>query len=77
MVKDQLIRQTANGANEHAQGIFITKSILRIKEQNDSFVDPIERPFITVAPILVTTHCNTVTRWYWPFGPVRMFFLLL
>ena len=70
MVKDHLIRQAAIRANEHAQRIFIAKSILWIREHNDSIVDSVERPFITMEPILVTAHCDKVVLAVWEHGGI-------
>ena len=63
MVKDHLIRQAAIRAHEHTQHIFIAKGILHIREQDDSFVDSVECPFITMDPILVTAHCGSLIVW--------------
>ena len=58
MRKNFPIRKAKIRANEHAQRLFAAKRIFGIREQDNSVVDPVERPFITMNPILVTAHCN-------------------
>lgn len=70
MVKEHLIRQGTIRANEHAQRVFIAKGILEIREQDDSFVNSVERPFITMNSILMTAHCNKVVLIVWEHGGV-------
>ena len=70
MGKDYLIRQSAIRADEHAQRVFIAESILRIREQDGSFVNSVERPFITMNPVLVTAHGNKVVLAVWEHGSV-------
>ena len=70
MGKDFLIRKGQIRADEHTERIMISKSALGVGKQNDRLVNPIERPFIAMNPILVNA---TVTRWYWPFGSMAAY----
>jgi len=68
MTQDCFISQATIRANEHTQRIFIAKSTLWIRKQNDSFVNSVERPVITMEPILVTAHSNKVALAVWERG---------
>ena len=68
MTQDCFISQATIRANEHTQCIFIAKSTLWIRKQNDSFVNSVERPVITMEPILVTAHSNKVALAVWERG---------
>ena len=68
MTQDCFIRQATIRANEHTQRIFISKSTLWVRKQNDSFINSVERPFIAMDPILVTAHCNKVVLAVWERG---------
>ena len=70
MRKNFPIRKAEIRANEHAERLLATKCILGIGKQDNSLFDSVERPFITMNPILVTAHCNEVVLAVWEHGSV-------
>ena len=68
MRKNFLIRKAEIRANEHTECLLAAKCIFGIGEQDNSVVDPVERPIITMNPILVTAHCNKVVLAVWEHG---------
>jgi len=70
MGKDFLIRKAEIRADEHAQRLFAAKGIFGIGEQDNSIVNSVKRPFITMEPILVAAHCNKVVLVVWEHGSV-------
>ena len=70
MRKNFPIRKAEIRANEDAECLLAAKCILGIGEQDNSLFDSVERPFITMNPILVTAHCNEVVLAVWEHGSV-------
>lgn len=48
----------------------VAKSVLGVGKQNSSLVNPVERPFIAMNPILATTHCNKVILVVYEYGSI-------
>lgn len=70
MRKNFPIRKAEIRANEDAECLLAAKCILGIGEQDNSLFNSVERPFITMNPILVTAHCNEVVLAVWEHGSV-------
>ena len=70
MRKNFPVRKAEVRANEYAQRLLAAKRVFGIGEQDNRFVDSVERPFITMDPILVTAHCNEVVLAVWEHGSV-------
>ena len=70
MRKDFPVRKAGIRANEYAQRLLAAKRVSGIGAQDNRFIDSVERPFITMDPILVTAHCNEVVLAVWEHGSV-------